>query len=89
MISWLENIHILESPERLLIGTCIFSSFNDDQVGTYCIRAPSKRGRYWEIHLRPSIHLEGNLEDKGVGFPNNSRVLVEYAILFIIRECTG
>ena len=45
------------------------------------IRAPSKRGRYWEIHPRcprdfprDISMVEGNLEGRGGGFPNTSLV---------------
>ena len=37
----------------------------------------------------PRAQLEANLAGRGGGFPNNSRVLVEYGQLFIIRECAG
>ena len=33
--------------------------------------------------------VEGNIEGEGDGFPNSSRVLVEYGHSFIINFCTG
>ena len=46
------------------------------RLGDY-IRAPPRRGRYWEIHpLRPRLEIsrkpEGNLNVRGDGFPNTS-----------------
>ena len=87
---------------------CQFEIFNSglcDLKGVafkkeYCIRAPSKRGRYWEIHpqcqrefLRPERCPKGNLEGRGGGFPNNSQVLVEYGHFIhhqsFPRKCLG
>ena len=51
-----------------------------------CIRAPPKRGRYWEIHPRRPryvpreiLRVEGNLDGGGDGFPNIS--------LFAEQDC--
>ena len=63
-----------------------------------CIRAPPKRGRYWEIHprrprdfMRPERFPEGEARGKsrGDGFPNTSLVLVEYGHSLIINISTG
>ena len=69
------------------------------KLGSYCIRAPSKRWRYWESPM-PKRFPEGEARRKswgsreisradGDGFPNNSRVLVEDGHSLIIKLSTG
>ena len=68
----------------------IIIPFNNKR--TDCIRAPPRRGRYWEIHpRRPKdfSRVEENLEGGGDGLPNTSRVLVEYGHSLGINFSTG
>ena len=49
-------------------------------ISQECIRAPSKRGRYWEIHPRcprdvPRAQPDGHLEDRGQRGWSNPRDL--------------
>ena len=65
-------IFALGSVSRNTVPWAIFPNTLPREQEVYCIRAPPKRGRYWEIHprrprdfLRPERFPEGNLEGRG------------------------